>query len=53
MTYPVYIGYRAAGTMTVTAAVPLADCNYENALTGESVPVREGRLAAAGPVIIL
>ena len=37
----------------VTAAVPLADGNYENALTGESVTVREGRLAAAGPVIIL
>ena len=36
-----------------TAAVPLADGNYENALTGESVTVREGRLAAAGPVIIL
>ena len=33
-----------------------ADCkhgNYENALTGESVTVREGRLTAAGPVIIL
>ena len=36
-----------------TAAVPLADGNYENALTGESVTVREGRLTAAGPVIIL
>lgn len=36
-----------------TAAVPLADGNYENALTGETVTVREGRLAAAGPVIIL
>ena len=36
-----------------TAAVPLADGNYENVLTGESVTVREGRLAAAGPVIIL
>ncbi|MFQ9052259.1 MAG: hypothetical protein ACLR5H_02910 [Oscillospiraceae bacterium] len=31
----------------------MADGNYENALTGESVTVREGRLAAAGPVIIL
>lgn len=36
-----------------TAAVPLADGNYENALTGETVTVREGRLTAAGPVIIL
>ena len=36
-----------------TAAVPLADGDYENALTGESVTVREGRLTAAGPVIIL
>ena len=32
---------------------PLADGNYENALTGETVTVREGRLTAAGPVIIL
>ena len=31
----------------------LADGNYENALTGETVTVREGRLTAAGPVIIL
>ena len=36
-----------------TAVVPLADGGYENALTGESVTVREGRLTAAGPVIIL
>lgn len=36
-----------------TAAVPLANGDYENALTGESVTVREGRLTAAGPVIIL
>ena len=36
-----------------TAAVPLTDGDYENALTGESVTVREGRLTAAGPVIIL
>ena len=36
-----------------TVVVPLADGDYENALTGESVTIREGRLTAAGPVIIL
>ena len=38
------------------AIIECADIEFRpgfNALTGETVTVREGRLAAAGPVIIL